>query len=96
MKFQYLSTSYKGTRYKHEEYQGIYFGGKVRQEPTANNSALLVVPNVEVRLEAQHFFLPLSLRGFYRKAVPFFTIHTAISLYLQNSFSYIDVNSGMN
>jgi len=73
------------------EYKGIFFGGKVRPEPTADTFALLV----EIRMEAQHFFLPLSLREFYRKAVPFFTIRTAVPLYMQNSFSHIDINSGM-
>ena len=46
------------------EYQGISFGGKVRPEPTADSSAPLNVSVVEVRMEDQHFLLPLILREF--------------------------------
>jgi len=65
----------------------------MRPEPTADSSALLVVSVVKVRVEAQHFLFPLRLREFYRKTVPFFTIRTAVPLYMQNSCNYIDVNS---
>ena len=40
------------------EDQGFSFGGKVRPERTADNSTVLVVPNVKVRMEAQRSILP--------------------------------------
>jgi len=33
------------------QYQGIFLGGKVRPKPTADNFAVLVVPNVKVRIK---------------------------------------------
>jgi hypothetical protein len=36
----------------------------VRLAHIADNSAVLVVPNVEVRMEAQHSIRPLSLHDF--------------------------------
>ena len=41
-------------------------GGKVRLARTANSSAVLVVSNVKVRVEAQHSIRPLSLCDLFR------------------------------
>jgi hypothetical protein len=43
------------------EYQVISMEGKVRPKLTAKNSAVLIVPNVKVMMEAQQFIPPLSL-----------------------------------
>jgi hypothetical protein len=40
--------------------------GKVRPERGAHNSAALVVPNVKVRMEVQHFIPPSSLHDLLR------------------------------
>lgn len=72
----------------------ITLGVKCGRSLQADSSAFLVVPNFEVKLEAQHFFLPLSLREFYRKAVPFFTICIVVPLCMQTSFICIDVYRG--
>jgi hypothetical protein len=44
---------------------------KVRQARRANNSALLVVPNVKLRMEAQHSILPLNLHDLLRESFIF-------------------------
>ena len=36
----------------------------------ADNFAILPVQNVKVRMEAQHFFVPLSLHNLCGKALP--------------------------
>ena len=41
--------------------------GKVRPVREANNSAVLFVPNVKVRMEAEHSMLPLSLHHLLRE-----------------------------
>ena len=53
------------------EYQGLSLGAKVRPAPRADNSAVLVVLNVKVRMESQDFISPLSLndRGLCRRCM---------------------------
>ena len=43
------------------EYQGVSLGGKVRPVRRADNSTVLAVPNVTVRIEAQYYIPALSL-----------------------------------
>jgi hypothetical protein len=45
-----------------DECQGIFLGGKVRPARKADNSVVLVVPKVKVRIEAQNSISLLSLR----------------------------------
>jgi hypothetical protein len=45
-------------------------------------------------MEAQHFFLSPSLRGFLQESCALFTIRTAVPSYMQNSFNNIDVLLG--
>jgi len=53
-----------------KECQGIFLRGKVRPTVKVNNSAILLLSNVKVRMEAQHSILPLSLRDLLRKPLP--------------------------
>jgi hypothetical protein len=53
------------------EYQGISLGGKVRSVYRDDNSAILFVPNIIVRLEVQHVKPhPQMFMICYRKALP--------------------------
>ena len=46
--------------------------GKVRPERTADNSAALVVPHVQVSLEARHFIPSLSLHDLFWESLPIY------------------------
>jgi hypothetical protein len=46
----------------------------VRPARRANNSAFLVVPNVKIRMEAQHSIPPLSLHDLLREMFTFYDI----------------------
>jgi hypothetical protein len=50
-------------------YQGCVLGGEVQTVLRHDSCAVLVVPNVKVRMEAQHSIPPPSLQSFYGKAL---------------------------
>ena len=50
---------------------GNFLGGKVRPALKIGNSAIHVVPNVKVRMEARQSILPLSLHDLLRESFTF-------------------------
>ena len=50
-----------------------YLGSKVRHLHRADNFAVLVVPNVKVRMGAQHSIPPLSLHDFLQQSFTYLT-----------------------
>jgi predicted metal-dependent hydrolase len=58
----------------------------VRPGRKADNSTVQVVPNVKVRLEAQHSILPLSLNDLLRKPLPL-AIEKCLSNYNKQAVS---------
>ena len=53
------------------EYQGISLRGKLRPAHRTDSSAVLVVPNIKVKLEAQHFIRTLSFHEMLRESFTF-------------------------
>jgi hypothetical protein len=47
-----------------------FLGGKVRPARRADSSAVLVVPNVKIGMEAQHYISRLSLHDLLWKSLP--------------------------
>jgi hypothetical protein len=52
-----------------------FLGGKMRPARRADNCTVLVVPNVKVRTEAQHFVPPLSLHDLLRESFTFTSLY---------------------
>jgi hypothetical protein len=67
--------------------------GKVRPVPRADSFAVLVVPNVKVRMEAQHFVFSLSFHDFLQKGFTFFC-HSSSSAFPKNFADNVDCTYG--
>jgi len=50
-----------------------FLGGKVRPAQRTDNSAILVVSNVKVRMEAQHYIFPHGLHDLLQASFTFYT-----------------------
>jgi hypothetical protein len=65
----------------------------------ASVSAVLVVPNVKVRMEAQHFILPLSLCDLLHESCTFmstalrYAFLVQVSSYLWNFYEHVNFSS---
>ena len=58
------------------EYQVGFLGGKVRPTLIADNTVILVMPNVKVRMEVQHSIHPLGLHDLLRDSFLYKTWNT--------------------
>ena len=54
----------------------------------ADNFAIIVVPNVEVRMEAKHFILLLCLHDLLGKALPCFTYCFIVLMLFSSNWSF--------
>ena len=71
------------------EYTQLQNRNEYRPASKADNSAVLVVPNVKVRMEAQHSVLPFKVSWLVTEKLYFTQLMTLLTLYLTEIFSIL-------